>query len=63
MTAEPIMRECEGGGSRAHPLTLAGLAICSMCGEVVATAGGAEPRAVPHERVDVLAMLDRGDFG
>lgn len=63
IAAEPIRVECEGSGCPAHPLTLTQLAICSMCGAVVATTGGAEPRAVQHERDDVLAMLDRGDFG
>jgi hypothetical protein len=47
---EPILIRCEGSGS-ANP------GWCPMCATVFA----ADP--IPeHARLDVLAMLDRGDF-
>jgi hypothetical protein len=59
--SEPIMVPCEGGGCPTHPSGLAGFGVCSMCGELVPTIASRTAR--PHERVDVLAMIDRGDFG
>lgn len=59
MSAEPILIPCEGSGQRCHVFA-AGLAICSMCGGAVPFGEGG--LAVPHQRDDVLARLDRGDF-
>jgi hypothetical protein len=45
-----------------HPV---GLAMCKMCGGIVEVAVLVEgaPFVVGHMRKDILAMLERGDFG
>ena len=51
---------CEGSGCPTHyPVMNAG--VCSMCGVTVTCRD--DGRAWPHDRNDILAMLDRGDFG
>lgn len=60
MTPEPILVDCVGSGARGH--WLGNSVMCPMCG------GQFRPTdnvmTVPdHQRDDVLAMIDRGDFG
>jgi hypothetical protein len=60
-TGQPILVPCEGGSHPGH-LACDGEAMCSMCGEWVPL--GADGEVVSdHDRWDLLAMLDRGDFG
>ena len=57
---EPIWVNCEGGGCMTHHARN-GRGMCAMCGERVPTdAAGAG--ALPHRRLDIIAMLGRGDF-
>lgn len=59
--ADPILITCEGNGSPVHrhgPAAFSG--ICPMCGQVVACYG--EGVAFAHQRDDVLARIERGDF-
>ncbi len=52
MTPEPIVIDCEGSGvPTSHHL-------CTMCGWVVPN----PPEVPPHQRNDLIAMLERGDF-
>ena len=48
---EPIRIRCEGSGARSS--------YCPMCASGEIDRDGV---IVEHERLDVLAMLDRGDF-
>ncbi len=57
----PIMIQCEGSGSPTHALMCGTDGICKMCGQVIGIDVGEV--AVPHERPDLMAMIDRGDFG
>jgi hypothetical protein len=57
VSAAPIRVRCEGS---ACPPAFPGVAICPMCGQVIALADGT---LVAHDRDDLLAMLARGDFG
>ena len=61
-TSDPLLVPCEGSNCPGHelaaPLTTF-FAMCSMCGQVAPTTDG---RMDPHDRQDVLAMIDRGDF-
>ena len=50
---------CEGSDNVAHSLKMNG-GICAMCGVIVACRD--DGTAWPHERNDILAMLERGDF-
>lgn len=56
---EPIMIPCEGSGF--EPARGFGLTLCAMCGEppVLDAAG----MVVAHERDDIIARIERGDFG
>ena len=53
----PILIPCEG--SLCPPA--GALWICQMCGKTVPFDG--RNLAVVHQRKDVLAMIERGDFG
>lgn len=59
MTPEPIFIHCEGSRSVAVE------GICPMCGyHVGAVVLWITDGLVPdHEREDIIAMIDRGDFG
>ncbi len=63
---EPIMVPCEGSGCPAHlwgssTNTTTFMGTCSMCGHGVACNGqGIAPH---HLREDILAQLERGDYG
>lgn len=50
-TPEPIWILCEGAGSELH--------YCPMCARTDIVVGGV---ITAHNRQDVLAMIDRGDF-
>jgi hypothetical protein len=50
---------CEGSGCLTHK-PLAGHGRCVMCGRFVSTDGAG--LAQPHERDDIIARLNRGDF-
>lgn len=56
---EPIWIICEGSGAPVHPL-VPGLGMCSMCGRTVDSNQGI---ALLHKRDDILARVQRGDFG
>jgi len=58
MTPPPIRIPCEGSGADGHPWG-AGVCLCPMCGQIKAAATGKMPA---HDRDDILAMLDRGDY-
>lgn len=55
----PIRVPCEGSGCPVHHPYLNG-GMCAMCGVTVTCSD--EGIAFDHERNDILAMLDRGDF-
>ena len=50
---EPIEITCEGGG------ILSPHDRCTMCGAPIVESDGTVP---PHKRMDLIAMIDRGDF-
>lgn len=54
---DPIWVRCEGSDGYANRAF--GAEFCQMCGGVIVSKNG---RVVPHDRIDVLAMLARGDF-
>lgn len=62
----PIQIDCEGSNARAHPIAGSGgngftFGICAMCGKTVwCNEDGTAPS---HQREDIIAMLNRGDFG
>lgn len=58
MSADPIMIDCEGSGSDAS------YGYCPMCGIVdFAVDRSAEFTLIAaHQRKDLLAMIERGDF-
>ena len=60
---EPIMIPCEGSGGFGlllGPRDIAtNLYMCQMCGATFLAPYNRMPR---HDRQDILAMLDRGDF-
>ena len=60
---EPIWIECEGSNLVGHAVMGDGqpLVMCQMCGQTYIPAGvyGSVP---DHDRQDILAMIDRGDF-
>ena len=60
---DPIMIPCEGADSRGNVLGPRddGLLLlsCAMCGSTFLVMANVVPS---HERQDILAMLDRGDF-
>lgn len=54
---------CEGSDCPIHKRAqFMTLGVCSMCGEWVIGVGRDYDVAEPHERKDVLAMINRGDF-
>lgn len=57
--AQPIRIPCEGSNCPVHHPFLNG-GMCAMCGVTVTCSD--EGIAFAHERNDVLAMLERGDF-
>jgi len=58
-SGEPIMIPCEGAGC--PPATTVGISgMCAMCGRWWVTESGAIPR---HQRDDLIARIERGDFG
>jgi hypothetical protein len=54
--ADDIVTNCEGGNDARTPWDN-GAVICAMCGKWFA--GYVVP---PHDRMDILAMINRGDF-
>lgn len=56
---DPIRIRCEGSGYPGNRSLLGARVTCQMCGQHFAG-----PGPVPnHDRNDILAMIDRGDFG
>lgn len=57
---EPILIPCEGSGARGH-ITFGDdyVVLCAMCGKTFWATGSIVPQ---HDRNDILAMLQRGDF-
>lgn len=58
MSAEPILIPCEGSGQPGHYPDVT--AMCKMCGRWHFV--DAHDNLVPHDRPDIIAMIDRGDF-
>lgn len=56
----PLRILCEGSDCPTH-VALHGQGMCAMCGRIVNYYDNG--RAVPHDRDDVLAMIERGDYG
>lgn len=61
VTREPIRIRCEGVGSPPNMKLTDSSGLCAMCGHMwfFTEDGG----MVVHDRDDILAMIDRGDFG
>lgn len=57
---EDIMIDCEGSGLAGHMTGAGGWLMCKMCG--CFEQPDTNKRMPVHERRDVLAMIDRGDF-
>lgn len=63
----PIVIPCEGSGTAVHAraeFLAAGhshLGMCPMCGRAVRTTRAG--LAYAHDRHDIVAMIERGDFG
>lgn len=53
---EPIWIDCEGGGDTGHDVITGQM--CRMCGTIFH-----EDHVPHHQRQDILAMIERGDFG
>lgn len=63
MTApDPILIPCEGTGCPTHEVwdVAPSFGMCQTCGHVVQRAD--DRTAVAHDRNDILAMINRGDF-
>lgn len=55
---EPILIPCEGSGAVGNRGMVPGTRSCQMCG------GHFFAKSIPqHDRWDILAMIERGDFG
>jgi hypothetical protein len=56
-----IKQQCEGVGCRPCFTSTGSVGICAMCGtnQPLDTNGN----VTGHERVDVLAQIERGDYG
>jgi hypothetical protein len=60
---EPIWIRCEGSGGNAN-LSNGAVGNCQMCNRRMILDGvGVEGKIPEHERDDILARLNRGDFG
>lgn len=51
---------CEGNGQHVHTFGWVRSGICPMCGQIVAC--DSYNRALDHERIDIIAHIERGDF-
>lgn len=60
-TPEPIRIRCEGTGCPPNMKITSSSGMCSMCGCVWFFTD--EAGMVAHDRDDILAMIERGDFG
>lgn len=64
---EPILIPCEGSGAigQVRDRLLGGgvLVMCPMCGILTVVESEVRAAMPQHERDDVLARLERGDFG
>jgi hypothetical protein len=58
---EPIRIPCEGSGCPPNMVLTKGVGLCSMCGRTHALDG--DGKVIAHDRDDVIAMIQRGDFG
>lgn len=60
-TGDPILIPCEGAGCPPAGVNSVGNGICAMCGNlVVLLDNGTAP---VHQRDDIIARINRGDFG
>ncbi len=59
----PIIVPCEGSNGVGHPMHPG--VMCQMCGNVWPQfpIPGMYNQVPAHDRLDILAMLERGDFG
>jgi hypothetical protein len=58
-TLPPLTVPCEGSGAPGH-LLLGDAGLCTMCGHAFdPDDNGAMPA---HDRLDIIAMINRGDF-
>ena len=56
---------CEGSNQVGHPMwpdTIPEVVVCTMCGRHFESMVRSPNTVPPHTRVDILAMLERGDF-
>lgn len=59
---EPILIHCEGSGVRGHEVICpSSHAMCVMCGRIKPM--DEHGKVVEHDRDDILARINRGDFG
>jgi hypothetical protein len=62
MNGEPILIRCEGSGCPPAAMLIGlsfGTGICAMCGEQWSVVAGT---ILDHQRDDIIARLNRGDF-
>lgn len=63
---EPILITCVGSGAVGHQVAgMTRFAMCPMCGHVIKVVHVAADRSLViarHDRDDILARLERGDF-
>jgi hypothetical protein len=59
----PIVVPCEGSNLVGHPMPTG--VLCQMCGNVWPQfpIPGMFDKVPEHDRLDILAMVERGDFG
>ena len=60
MPPPPIRMPCEGSDAQANGWPPA-FGLCPMCGHSVTCRS--DGTVVRHDRADILAMIDRGDYG
>lgn len=66
MTMVPIMRACEGSNLVGHAFyapTIGTVVICQMCGGHFESMIDGHDQVPLHDRKDIIAMVERGDFG
>lgn len=61
MPVADLLTPCEGTSCPTHDVGVDGLGLCSMCGGIELT--DETGHALHHTRVDLLGMVERGDFG
>lgn len=59
----PLVRPCEGSNLVGHPMSTG--VLCQMCGNLFPSFPFPDmfDKVPEHDRLDILAMVERGDFG